>query len=101
MAPRVFACQGGFSVPSKPVFEQATVAEAAKRLEKAPGTIYSWGTRYNARKAAVQGVMYYDLLDLRVIEREIHHGHKVPATWQERAAIRHRCPLKAQTPAAA
>lgn len=88
-------------MPSEQPFERATAAQAAKRLGKASGTIYSWGTRYHARKAKVRGITYWDLKDLRVIEREILHGHPVPATWQERAAIRLACPLKAQMSAAA
>jgi hypothetical protein len=76
-------------------FERVTVADAAKRLGKASGTIYSWGTRYHARRLTVRGVAYYDMRDLRVIEREIRHGHPVPTTPEERAAIRLRCPLRA------
>lgn len=75
-------------------FEKATATEAAQALDKAPGTIYSWGTRYRARKIRIGKTAYYDLKDLRVIERETAHGHPVPATWQERAEIRLRCPLR-------
>lgn len=76
-------------------FVRVTVAYAANRLDKAPGTIYSWGTRYNARKIQVRGVAYYDYNDLAVIEREIRHGHPVPPTPGHRAEIRSRCPLQA------
>lgn len=75
-------------------FEKATTVEAAQCLDKAPGTIASWGTRYKARKITVGGKTFWDMRDLKVIEREIHHGHKVPATPEERAAISVRCPLQ-------
>ena len=94
---------GGVSVPLDDSGEPVTAYEAAKALGRAPSTIHLWAMRYDARRydKKVDRKRYYDMCDLRVIEREIHHGHPVPATWQERAAIRHRCPLKAQTPAAA
>lgn len=82
-------------MPLESAFEKATTAEAASRLQKAAGTIASWGTRYHARKINIRGVTYWDMHDLRVIEREIKHGHAVPASPEERAAIRFRCPLKA------
>lgn len=64
-------------------------------------TIRYWVPHYGARRFGKVGrVMYYDLADLRVIDREIFHGHEVPTTWQERAAIRDRCPLAAQSAAA-
>lgn len=75
-------------------FERATTAEAAERLGKAPGTIASWGTRYHARRVKITGITFWDLRDLRVIEREIHHGHPVPATPEERAAIAASCPTR-------
>jgi hypothetical protein len=78
-----------------PTFERTTVDAAAERLRRAPGTIHCWGTRYDARKLKIRGRVYYDFNDLFVIERELFHGHPVPATWQERAEIRERCPLKA------
>ena len=57
------------------VIEPVTVREAAKRLGKAQGTIYSWVTRYGARRVgAVNGVMYYDFCDLALIERCIRRG---------------------------
>lgn len=88
-------------MPLQRHFERATAAEAAKRLNKAAGTIYSWGTRYHARKVTVRGTTYWDMNDLRVIEREIAHGHPVPATPEEREAIRLRCPLKSPQNSAA
>lgn len=85
--------------------EPVTAYEAATALHRAPSTIHLWAVRYDARKfdKKVNRKRYYDMRDLRVIEREILHGHKVPATWQERAAISLSCPLKQQpaTPAAA
>lgn len=83
--------------------EPVTAYEAGKALDKAPSTIHLWAIRYGARKydEIVGRKRYYDMNDLKVIEREIWHGHPVPATWQERAAIRHACPLKAQMSAAA
>jgi hypothetical protein len=86
-------------------FERVTAEQAADRIGRASGTIHSWGTRFGARKIRVRGsrAVFYDYNDLMVIEREIYHGHPIPATWQERAEIRERCPLKtAETfPAAA
>lgn len=81
-------------MPVSPDADWATVAEAARRLKKASGTIASWGTRYRARKIRINGITYWCLKDLRVIEREIMHGHPVPATPQERQEIRLRCPLR-------
>lgn len=75
-------------------FEHVTAAQAAARLDKSTGTIYSWGTRYKARKVQVRGVAFYDLNDLKVIDREIRHGHKVPATPEQRAEVSQACPLK-------
>lgn len=58
-----------------PVYDPVTVTEAARRLEKAPGTIYSWVTRYKARRlGTVNGVMYYDFYDLAKIERCMRRG---------------------------
>jgi hypothetical protein len=75
--------------------EPVTAEKAAERLRRAPSTIRYWVTHYNARRLGKHGrKMYYDYNDLYVIEREIYHEHDVPATWQERAKIRERCPLK-------
>jgi hypothetical protein len=87
-------------MPPDPAFDPVTARQAAARLDRAAGTIYSWGTRYKARRRKVRGATYFDLADLRVIDREIFHGHPVPATWQDRAAIRDQCPLSAQSAAA-
>jgi hypothetical protein len=87
-----------------PPFERITAEEAATRLRRSPGTIHCWGTRYKARKIHVRGTgrVFYDFNDLFVIERELFHRHPVPATWQERAEIRDRCPLPVERlPAAA
>lgn len=95
-------CILGAVVVQEDDLEPVTSKQAAKALEKAPVTIRYWVTHYGARRLGKVGkVMYYDLHDLRVIEREVFHGHTVPATWQERAAIRLACPLKAQMSAAA
>ncbi|GAA3958015.1 hypothetical protein GCM10023085_45640 [Actinomadura viridis] len=76
--------------------EPVTAAEAGKRLDRrAASTIRWWAKRYNAVQLNRWGrAVYYDMRDLRVIEREISHGHEVPATPEERAAIAHRCPLR-------
>jgi hypothetical protein len=72
-----------------------TSKQAAAKLDKAAGTIRYWVTHYGARRLGMRGrVMLYDLRDLRVIEREIRHGHLVPRTWQERAEIRDACPTR-------
>jgi transposase-like protein len=70
-------CLGVTMTPLTPVpcLEPVTVVEAARRLQKAPGTIYSWVTRYGARRlGAVNGTMYYDFYDLALIERQIRRG---------------------------
>jgi hypothetical protein len=91
---------GGAVAPADNKLEPITATDAAKRLERAPSTVRCWAFRFNARKLGERdGKVYYDYLDLMVIEREIYHGHPVPATWQERAEIRKRCPLKAPSAA--
>lgn len=88
----------------RPRLEPVTAEEAAERLRRSPSTIRYWVTHYDARRLGTHGrKMYYDYNDLMVIERELYHEHPIPATWQERAEIRTRCPLKtAETfPAAA
>lgn len=81
--------------------EPVTADVAAKKLRKKPATIRTWVTRFNARRLGrYERYMYYDLKDLRIIEREIEHGHTVPLTWQERKAISQACPFKAQELAA-
>ena len=79
-----------------PPFQRITVEAAADRLGRSPATIHCWGTRYNARKVRIRGSArtFYDYRDLAVIEREVRHGHPVPATPEERAAISKRCPLR-------
>ena len=80
--------------PDVPSIEAVTAYEAAGRLDRAASTIHLWAFRYNALRLGKQGRMvYYDLADLKVIEREIRHGHPVPATPEERAAITDACPL--------
>lgn len=89
-----FAFQGVHMLPREDI-EPVTAAQAAERLGRASATIRSWAVRYGARQLRKVGKrVYYDMRDLRVIEREILHGHPVSATWQERAAIRLLCPLR-------
>lgn len=81
-----------------------TAETAAARLDRTTATIRTWVTRFSARRLGTVGrVMYYDLNDLRVIEREIRHGHPIPPTPEDRARIRDACPLwlKERTRAAA
>jgi hypothetical protein len=82
-------------MPADPrAVEPVTAYDAAGRLDKAASTIHLWALRYGARKLGKQGrKVYYDLSDLKVIERELRHGHQVPATPEERAAIADCCPL--------
>jgi hypothetical protein len=55
-----------------------------------------WAFRFNAaRLGEHDGKVYYDYRDLAIIERELRHGHPVPATLEERSAISQRCPLRA------
>lgn len=76
--------------------EPVTAVEAGKALNKAPNTIRWWAKRYNAVQIKRHcRAVYYDMRDLKVIEREIFHGHTVPPTPEEREAIRLRCPLRA------
>jgi hypothetical protein len=72
------------------------VAQAADRLDRAPGTIRCWASRYGARKLGRDGRnVVYDYSDLSVIDRELRHGHPVPPTPEERAAISGMCPIRA------
>lgn len=75
--------------------EPVTAVQAGERLDKAPSTIRCWALRYNAHQLSKIGKrVYYDFADLAVIHRELRHGHPVPATPEERAAIRLRCSHK-------
>lgn len=81
-------------LPAPHKVEPVSAYDAAGRLDKAASTIHLWALRYGARKLGKQGrKVYYDLNDLRVIEREIRHGHQVPATPLDRAEIADACPL--------
>lgn len=74
--------------------EAVTAVEAARMLDRQPSSIRCWATRYGARQLGKIGkAVYYDFMDLAVIERELAHGCKVPPTVEERAAIRSHCPL--------
>lgn len=85
---------GGVSVPAEPDdVKPVTAYEAAGRLDKAASTIHLWAIRYGARKLGKEGrKVYYDLNDLRVIEREIRHNHRIPPTPEARAEIADACP---------
>lgn len=75
--------------------EPVTAYDAAERLGKAPSTIHLWALRYKARRVGKHGrKVYFDFADLAVIDRELRHGHPVPASPEERTEIRLRCPLK-------
>ena len=75
--------------------EPVTVYTAAERLFRSPSTIHWWAIHYGARKLGmIDRKTYFDYNDLMVIDREIYHGHPIPETWQERAEIYERCPLK-------
>lgn len=92
----VFACQGAFVTADE--VEPVTAYDAADRLGKAPSTIHLWALRYNARRVGKHGrKVYFDFADLAVIHRELKHGHPIPETPEERAAISARCPLKSAT----
>lgn len=83
-------------MPSNEQPEPVTAKQAGDRLDKAASTIRCWVGRYGARQLKKVGrVVYYDYADLAVIDRELKHGHQVPATWQERAAIAVICPRRA------
>lgn len=76
--------------------EPVTASAAAKRLDRAASTVRCWALRFNALKLGeMDGKVYYDYRDLAIIERELRHGHPVPATPEERAAISKRCPIRA------
>ena len=80
-------------MPPEVRLEPVTARHAADLLEKAPSTIRCWAVRYGARQLKKVGkVVFYDFADLAVIDRELKHGHPIPATWQERARIANRCP---------
>jgi hypothetical protein len=86
-------------VPPEDEVEPVTAVQAADRLNRAASTIRCWVSRYNALQLRKVGKrMYYDYNDLYVIDREMYHGHPIPATWQERAEIRGRCPMKTAEP---
>lgn len=73
-----------------------SVYDAAPRLGRATSTIHGWALRYRVtRVGELDGKVYFDYRDLAVIERELRHGHPVPATPADRAAIAQRCPLRA------
>ncbi|MEO3860897.1 hypothetical protein [Acrocarpospora sp. B8E8] len=75
-------------MPPDPDTQPISVADAAELLGRAPGTIYSWATRYNAQRAGHdKGRAYFDLRDLTLIEWLIREGIPIPPTPAERARI--------------
>jgi hypothetical protein len=76
-----------------------SVYDAAETLDRAPSTLHGWVLRYGVRRLGKEGRrVLFDYDDFVVIERELFHEHPIPATWQERAEIRERCPLKTAQP---
>lgn len=72
--------------------QPVSVAQAAQLLERAPGTIYSWATRYNARRVGHdKGRAYFDLRDLALIEWFIRTGQPIPDTPAGRAQAHSEC----------
>ncbi|WP_109525003.1 hypothetical protein [Nocardia aurea] len=69
--------------------EPVTAAEAGRRLERAPATIRSWGSRYQARKLGKQQRrIYYDWHDLATIDGCINRGEEIPAMPELRDQLR-------------
>lgn len=72
--------------------EPVTIAEAAERLGKPERTVRTWASRYRAlrlfRPGSVGRTAQYDWFDLSTIGRCIHLGEPVPATTEERDALR-------------
>lgn len=86
----------------EPELRPVDAYEAGEILERNPTTIHVWAHRYSARQLGKLGRrVYYDFHDLAVIERELRHGHQVPPTPEERAAIRTACPIEQGRSAAA
>ena len=72
-----------------------SVYDAAPLFGGATSTIHGWALRYHVtRVGELDGKVYFDRRDLAVIERELRHGHPVPGTPEERAAVAHHCPLR-------
>jgi hypothetical protein len=61
---------------------------AAERLGKAPGTIYSWATRYGVRKWHQDKRTFFDYWDLATIDVCLNAGVDVPPTPAERDVLR-------------
>ncbi|HEY9370028.1 hypothetical protein [Streptomyces sp.] len=69
--------------------EPVTIDQAAQRLDRLPRTVRTWASRYHARLLVKIGTAsYYDWLDLATIGRQLHLGEHVPATPEERDALR-------------
>lgn len=83
-------------MPLEPDCEPVTATEAATALQRPATTIRVWIHRYGVVRLNPHGrrTAFYDLRDLRVIERELYHRHDVPPTPEARAAIRLACPLR-------
>jgi hypothetical protein len=74
-----------------PGVEPITIEDAAARLHRTQTVIRKWVSRYHARKIGiVGGRAYYDYDDLATIEACIHRGQPVPASPDERDALRDR-----------
>lgn len=79
------------SADAKPI----TAQDASKALGVPVATIRVWIHRYSVARLGRQGRhVFYDLADLAVVARERRHGHAVPTTPDERAAILTGCPLQ-------
>jgi len=65
-----------------------TATAAAEALGRAPGTIYSWATRYRVRKWRQDGRTLFDYRDLATIDGCIYRGVPVPPTPEERDRLR-------------
>lgn len=65
-----------------------TIDVAADKLNVPINRIRVWGTRYKARKARWNGVVYWDLNDLSTIDAFLFRGEKVPETPEARDAHR-------------
>lgn len=70
--------------------DPVTITVAAERLDVPEGRIRVWGTRYKARKARVEGTVYWDFNDLSTIEAHLHLGKPVPKTPELRDDYRAR-----------
>ncbi|MEV4287373.1 hypothetical protein AB0K40_17855 [Nonomuraea bangladeshensis] len=69
--------------------EPITVADAGRRLNRAPATIHKWGNRYAARQLGrAERRVYYDYNDLATIDGCIRRSENIPPTPEERDQLR-------------